>query len=402
MERPTQAPAKSTDDWGVQTAMAHLGDERNLYHGAVVTPIFESSLFTFPSYEAAEIAFTSRDGHFIYTRGNNPTVLPVEQKIAFLERAPQAKLFGSGMAAISSAINHCIKAGSHVICVKSCYPVTYNYLTQYLTKFGVETTFVVGDAEEIRAAIRPNTDLIYLESPSSMVFNVLDVPAITKVARENGITTILDNSWASPVFQQPIQLGVDIVVHSASKYLCGHSDVVAGALISSDAVCKDIDAFERAMGGGIIGPFEAWLIMRGLRTIELRMQRHQENALCIASYLDNHPKIRTVNYPGLPTSPYHQLARQQMSGFSGLFSFQLDTDVQGVRTFLNALRLFKIGVSWGGFESLAYAPVISLAKEMPEDAWSEAGITPTLVRVSIGLENAHDLLADLDNALALL
>jgi cystathionine beta-lyase len=391
-------------DWqnelGIQTAMAHVGDRRDLYHGAVVPPIFETSLFTFPSYDAIDEAFSERDHRYIYSRGNNPTVTIAEEKIAFLEGGERAKLFGSGMAAISSAIFRFVKAGSHVVCVKNCYPVTFNFLTRFLPRFGVETTFVSGDdVQELEDAVRPNTSLIYLESPSSLVFSVQDLRAISNFARSKGIATVIDNSWASPVFQQPLKLGIDVVVHSASKYLSGHSDVVAGVLVSSEKICSEIEEFERAMVGGIIGPFESWLLLRGLRTLELRMKRHEENALKIAEYLSRHPKVNIVHYPGLPTSPYYAIAKQQMTGFSGLLSFELNSKLDGVKSFLNALHFFKIGVSWGGFESLAYAPMISVAKEMPEEKWKEAGIRPTLVRIAVGLENVEDLLSDLEQAL---
>lgn len=387
-------------DMGIQTAMAHLGDRRDLHHGAVVTPIFETSLFTFPSYDAMEQAFSERDSHYIYTRGNNPTVIAAEEKIAFLEGADRAKLFGSGMAAISSAINRFIRTGSHVICVQNCYPVTFNYLTRYLPKFGVETTFVSGDSlAGIEAAVRPNTHLIYLESPSSLLFTVQDLRPIADFARSRGIATVIDNSWASPLFQQPLKLGIDVVVHSASKYLGGHSDVVAGVLAANHHICGEIEEFERSMGGGILGPFEAWLILRGLRTIELRMERHQQSALRVAAYLAAHPKVQVVHYPGLPSSPYHDVAKRQMRGFSGLFSMELDTNADGIKRFLNALSYFKIGVSWGGFESLAYAPIISVSRAMPEENWRAAGIIPNLVRLSIGLENVEDLIADLEGAL---
>jgi cystathionine beta-lyase/cystathionine gamma-synthase len=380
--------------------MSHFADRYNEYHGAAVPPIFQTSLFTFDSYESIDKAFSEKNNHYIYTRGYNPTVHVTEQKIAFLEAGEESKLFGSGMAAISSAILRFVKANCHVICIKNCYPVTFNSLTRFLPRFGIETTFVNGDnVAEIEDAIRPNTTLIYLESPSSLIFSLQDLDAVAKLAKSKGIATIIDNSWATPVFQQPLKYGIDVVVHSASKYLGGHSDVVAGALISKRQICGEIEEFERSMLGGIIGPFESWLILRGLRTLEIRMHRHQANAMAIADYLSKHPKVEVVHYPGLPTSPYYELAKRQMKGFSGLFSFELRTDIAGIKRFLNSLRFFKIGVSWGGFESLAYAPMISVAKEMTEDKWKEAGIRPTLVRVSIGLENAEDLLADLEFAL---
>lgn len=396
MDRPIGAS-------GTQTALAHYAEDRREHYGAVIPPIFETSLFTFASVEDMDAAFEHGGDRYVYTRGNNPTTVQAEEKIAFLEKGEKAKLFGSGMAAISAAILHCAKAGSHIVCVNGCYGVTRSLLTSYLPSFGVESTFVDGTSiAEIEAAVRPNTTLIYLESPTSLLFEMQDVRAVASFARSRGIRTVIDNSWATPVFQNPLTLGVDIVVHTASKYLGGHSDVVAGVLIASEAIAADVQERERAMLGGVIGPFESWLILRGVRTLGIRMQRHQQSALAVAAYLASHPKVRVVHYPGLQNHPQYELGLRQMSGFSGLMSLELDSDLAGARRFVNSLRFFKIGVSWGGFESLAVMPFSREAEQHAPQEWAGRGIRATLVRIAVGLEDVEDLIADLEQAFTVL
>lgn len=385
----------------VETMLAHYGEERRKYHGAVVPPIFQNSLFTFESYEGIDEAFAQPLDHYIYTRGLNPTVEVAEKKIAWLEGGEKAKLFASGMAAITASILNFVSAGDHIICIKNVYGPANNFMAQYLrSKFKIETTFVEGtEISEFEAALQENTRLIYLESPSSLVFKLQDLGAVARLAKEHGLATVIDNTWATPLYQQPLSLGIDVVVHSASKYLAGHSDVVAGVVVSSAEVVNSITALEHALLGAKIAPFEAWLILRGLRTLAVRMERHSRNAMEIAEFLAQHPKVNHVNYPGLASFPQYELAQKQMKGYSGLLSFEIDTDAAGVRRFLNSLTYFQIGVSWGGFESLAYAPIISVAKELPEEMWQAAGIHPGLIRISVGLENSADLIADLKYAL---
>ncbi len=392
------------EDFGLDTMLAHFGEERERHMGAVVPPIFQNSLFTFESYEAIDRAFENPQENYIYTRGLNPTVEIAEKKIACLEGGEKAKLFASGMAAISSSILSFIRSGDHVISVKSIYGPTNNFLSKYLyEKFDISTTFVDGDdLKEIENAVKENTRLIYLESPSSCTFKLQDLEGIAAIAKLKGIKTVIDNTWATPVYQNPLKFGIDVVVHSVSKYLCGHSDVVAGVAVSSKENMRAISALEYSLLGGKIAPFEAWLVLRGLRTLSLRMERHSRSAMKLAEYLEKHPKVSKVNYPGLESFPQHELAKKQMSDFSGLFSFELTTDVDGVKRFLNHLKYFKIGVSWGGYESLVYAPIISLSKELPAEKWQAAGIHPGIVRISIGLENAEDLIRDLGMALSMI
>jgi len=386
----------------IETMLAHWAEDRAGHHGAVVPPIYQNTLFVFEDWAAIDEAFDDRYQTAIYTRGTNPTVRMVEQKLAALAGGEAARLFGSGMAAISAAVLHCVDPGDHVVAVKNVYGPANNLLNRYLRrKMGVETTFVPGeDVAEFERAIRPNTKLIYLESPSSAVFSLQDVAAVARLARERGILTLLDNSWATPIFQKPLEMGVDLEVHSVTKYLGGHSDVVAGAVIGSMERVREIAVTEGELLGGKMAPFEAWLLLRSLRTLPLRMKQHQHNAGVVASFLEAHPAVKQVRYPGLASHPQRSLAEKQMSGCSGLLSFELATgDLQQIQGFVNALEVFEIGVSWGGHESLVYAPAISYLKELPPDQFEALGIALGDIRISVGLEDADDLTADLDQAL---
>jgi len=377
------------------TIIAHHGEDRKDYHGAVVPPIFQNSLFTFESADAIDHAFSNIEDAYVYTRGNNPTVTMLEEKVAALEHGQACKFFSSGMSAITSAILHFVNAGDHVICIDSVYGPTSNFLSEYMgKKFQIEIDFVKGSLEEIQEKAKPETSLIYLESPSSGIYACQDLKAIADFAKEMGIGTVVDNTWASPIFQNPLTLGVDIVVHSASKYLGGHSDVVAGCMVSSRKIIKEILMEEHQFLGSKIAPFEAWLILRGLRTLPIRMERHESSAKKVMTYLESHPKVVEILYPDKDP-----IALKQMTGFAGLFSVVLDTDAKGARDFIDYLKYFSIGVSWGGFESLAYAPIISLSKELPPDKLEAAGIHPGLIRLFVGLEDPEDLIEDIQEAL---
>ena len=388
---------------GTDTLMAHAGEDRAAYHGAVVPPIFQNSLFTFESWRAIDKAFDDRTGSYIYSRGQNPTVSMAEKKLARLAGGERAKLFSSGMAAISAAILHGVKAGAHVVAVENVYGPTHNLLTSYLSeKTGLRTTFVSGgDPGEFEAACTDQTCLFYLESPSSVVFSLQDLAAVAEIARARGIRTVVDNTWATPIFQRPLELGIDFEVHSCSKYLGGHSDLISGAVIGREQDIIDLTVREYELLGGKMAPMEAWLLTRSLRTLSLRMARHQANALRVARFLEGHPGVRRVRYPGLESHPQHALVRRQMNGTSGLLSFELETDdMDRVRAFVDEVRVFQIGVSWGGHESLIYVPAISYLKEYAPEQFKSLGISLGDVRLSIGLEDPDDLVRDLEAALA--
>lgn len=384
----------------LETQIVHYGEDVS---GPVVPPIYQNSLFTFESWEAIDRAFDDPVANAIYTRGNNPSVSLVEQKIALICGGEKAKLFSSGMGAISSAILHCVKQGDHIISVKNVYGPANNFMSVFLKeKCAIETTFVDGgDINDFKNALRPNTALIYLESPSSAVFGLQDLRAVADLAKKHNIKTILDNTWATPVFQKSLEFGIDIEVHSCSKYLGGHSDIVAGVAIGSYEDISSIFLKEHAFLGAKMAPFEAWLLLRSLRTLPIRMKQHQKNALEIANFLENHPKIKHVFYPGSKNFPQKKLAEEQMSGYSGLMSFIIDSnDLDKIKKFVNTLEYFKIGVSWGGHESLIYAPAISYLKEMTKEQFDAMNISLGLMRISVGLEDTKDLIEDIETALS--
>ncbi len=372
----------------------HLGDDYDRFMGAVVPPVFMNSLHVFPTMEQYLQCDPKKD--FIYGRIANPTVRLVEQKIAALERGKTAALFASGMAAATTAIAAVCKAGAHIICLRNCYGPVIRFLDEYCVgSMGMSVDYVPANAEDIIGAIQPETRLMVLESPTSLVFEVIDLRKIAKAAREKGIITYVDNTYCTPLFQKPLDMGIDIVMHTLSKYLGGHSDIIGGVLVCNDDALSERLLNMRILFGGIIGPQEAWLVMRGIRTLDVRLAHHQETALAVAKFLESHPKVLRVNYPALPVSPHYTLATEQQSGCTGLLSFELEGDKEDALRFCNRLQLFKIGVSWGGFESLVVLPMY---KHAPEDA-AYYGANDKLVRIHCGLEGADNLIEDLRQAL---
>ena len=381
------------EDYGA--ILHHLGEE-SLPLNAVSPPIFQTSNFCFPSFEELRAAVNDELGHCLYTRGNNPTVNLAEAKLAALEKGEKAKLLGSGAAAITNSVMAFVKAGDHIVCVRDAYTWMGKLASSYLPRFGVECSFVEGtDIAEIEAAIRVNTRLIYLESPTSMTFKLQDLAAVASLARSRGIRTITDNTWATPYFCNPLELGVDIVVHSGSKYLGGCSDILAGVVVGNKEDVERIIQQESLQMGSVADPFMAWLMLRGLRTFHLRMPAHFRSAMDVSRFLESHGKVAQVLYPFLDSHPQAELAKRQFRGGSGLLSIRLDTaDIRRVVRFVDSLTLFKRAVSWGGYESLVFPSAASYASasEVPED---RAG----LVRLHVGLEESEALIADLDQAL---
>lgn len=377
--------------------LTHLGEERAEYYNAVSPPVIQTSNFTFSSLDEFRRAFTDELSHHIYSRGNNPTVAILRQKLAALEGAEDALVFASGMGAISAAVMANVQAGSHVVCVESPYSWTKTLLKDYLPRFGVSATFVDGrEVGNIERAIRDNTTLLYLESPNSLTFELQDIRACAGLARRHGLVTILDNSYCSPIFQQPIAMGVDIVVHSGTKYLNGHSDVVMGVLCTNKAMAQKAFEREYMTMGGILPPHDAALAIRGLRTLEVRMQRCYESGLKVARYLEQHPKVERVLHPLLPSFPQYELARKQMQGAGGLFSFYLKAEsLEKAEAFYNHLERFLLAVSWGGHESL----VLPSAAFYNIPGKPQPLLPYNLVRLYIGLEDPQWLIEGLEKAL---
>jgi cystathionine beta-lyase len=380
------------------TRIQHLGDDRERYLGGAAPPIFRTSLFTFPDSASLEENMRLREGgRFLYTRVSNPTTRILETKIADLEATESAIAFASGMGAISAVLLGLLSKGDHLVLEASSYSPTLAFARGPLSRFGVEVTFLpAAEFALLDRHLRPTTRLIYLESPASLTFELVDLARVAALARARSVLTACDNSWASPLYQQPSRLGIDLVVHSGTKYIGGHSDLLLGLVAGGGPPMERVRSMAVALGA-TLSPEDAFLAIRGLRTLPLRMRRHEESALELARRLEGHPRVLRVLHPGLPSFPDHELARRQMQGMSGLFSFLLRGDP---RRFVDALRVFSIGVSWGGYESLAL-PVAATGPPQGADD-PRPDIPPGLIRLSVGLEDPRDLIADLDRGFAAL
>lgn len=375
-----------------------LSEETMLVHdkrhseGAVSPPIYQTSIFTFESYQAMVDRFRGDSNQPVYSRVDNPTVSVLLEKICQLEGGESAAAFSSGMAAISNVVLSQVESGDRVVCVRNVYPDTYRLFKGLCVRFGISTDFVDGtDVDAIAAAI-PGAKLLYLESPSTWVMEEQDLVAIAKIARAQGVTTIVDNSWASPVFQKPLQAGVDLVVHSASKYISGHSDTVAGLLVGSDELMEKMKLEVTPYLGAKLSAAEAALLLRGLRTLPLRMQRHQDSGLLIAERLSGHKNVNEVFHPGLSKSEFSML-----KGYGGLFSFEMADNID-IPSFCDSLSLFRLGVSWGGYESLVMPAEVSINQAGEHSAAVDFGVSPRMIRLFVGLEDPEDLWADLCQA----
>jgi cystathionine beta-lyase len=376
---------------GFGTIATHFGEDYAAREGAAAPPIYQTSTFIYPDAAAFAARISGESRRHDYTRVSNPTTQILEAKLARLEHGEWGQCFGSGMAAISSAIYACVKSGSHVVCVDHVYGPTRIYL-QHVRRFGVETTYVRGsETGPFLAALRPETRVLMLESPTSGHFECPEIGPLTAAARERGITTIFDNSYATPYFMNPLDLGIDIVVHTGTKYINGHSDVVAGVAVGRDQKLRDAVQREAELGGATLDPFAAWLMLRGLRTLHVRMEQHQKSGLAAARFLESHPRVARVMHPGLESHPQHAIAARQMRGYAGLFSFALKEQTkEATHRFLDRLRLFGQGVSWGGHESLAIGGTF-FGTDPTRPEW--------IVRLHVGLETTANLVADLKRAL---
>ena len=384
-------------DW----ILNHLGEERERYDGAVAPPLHQTSIFAFSDVASMRAAAADEYATPIYTRGNNPTLAVLRAKLAALEGAEDALVFASGAGAMAAAVIACVGAGDHVVAVQGVYSWTRKLLGGLLQKLGVWVDFVDGkDASAVAAALRDNTRLIVLESPTSLTFELQDIAAITAMARERGVLTLCDNSYASPLNQSPLALGCDLVMHSATKYLNGHSDVMAGVLCGATNVLRKVFAGPLMTLGAILSPHDAWLMLRGLRTLPLRMERVARSAPMVAAWLERQPGVARVLYPHLPSHPQYALALKQMRQPSGVFSIVLDVPhLDAVERFCNALQRFLLSVSWGGYESLAWPMACAVPAMARVDL--DAALPVSLVRLSIGLEDPEVLIADLAQALAI-
>jgi cystathionine beta-lyase/cystathionine gamma-synthase len=360
---------------------------------AVVPPIMQTSLFTFASFAEMEATYSGRKSRDVYSRVTNPTTQAFEAKVAALERTDDAIGFASGMAAISGTVLAFVRPGDRIVCVRHVYPDAYRFFETLLKRWGVTTEYVDGRDEHAVAAALPGARLLYMESPNSWMMEAHDVAALSGIAMAKDVLTIIDNSWATPIFQQPVALGVDLVLHSASKYIGGHSDTVAGVVAGRAELIRQIRSTISPYIGAKLAPFEAWLLLRGLRTLPARMQAHQSAALAIAGRLAAHPSVTAVHHPGLSNR-----LPPGLLGSSGLFSFEAGQGID-IPAFCDALRLFKMGVSWGGHESLVVPALITHAQAAGPNSAVDFGVPKRMIRLHIGLEGVDALWADLDQAL---
>ena len=381
------------------TKSVHAGEEPEKHNGAVSTPVFRSSLFRFEDAdEGAAIHNFEKPGYF-YSRLGNPTQRALEKAVAELEFGEDAVAVGSGMAAISGAVLAFCKTGDHVIALDSMYSTSSGMFDYFTEKFGIEVSRVRGDiAESYKDAVRENTRLLWVETPSNPVLNITDLSSVADFARENGLLTIADNTFATPFNQNPIKHGIDISIHSATKYLGGHSDVTAGVIVSDKEKIETINHTAVEYLGASIAPDVAWLTLRGIKTLALRMERHNQNAQELAGFLNDDERVSKVYYPGLPNHQMHSVAKDQMRGFGGMISFDLG-EFHRAKAFMNRIKLISLATSLGGVESIAqHSASMTHAKLAPEER-KAAGISEGLIRFSVGIEDVEDLKRDLDHAL---
>ncbi|HEY8448124.1 MAG TPA: aminotransferase class I/II-fold pyridoxal phosphate-dependent enzyme [Thermomicrobiales bacterium] len=367
---------------------------------SVAPPIHQTSTFAAETDEEFAAMATEPRHPRYYTRYGNPTLARAEAVIAALEGAEAALVAASGMGAIASAVLTLVGQGDHVVAQQNHYMGTSKLLGEFLPRFGVTSTLVdQTDPAAFEAALTPQTKLIIVETPANPTLQLTDLRAVADLARSHGILTLADNTFASPVNQQPLALGIDLVMHSGTKYLGGHHDLIAGVIAGSRSLIERIWDSSIVLGA-TLGPFDAWLLLRGLRTLPLRVRQHNATAQAIAEFLDRHPAIEAVHYPGLPSHPQHELARRQMSGFGGTLSFAVRGGYEATQRFMRGLRLIKQAVSLGGFETLAVHAAAMWAGTLGEEGARQAGVQPNLVRLSTGLEDPADIINDLDQALA--
>ena len=386
---------------GLGTTAIHAGTLKNLY-GTLAMPIYQTSTFIFDSAEQGGRRFALEEAGYIYTRLGNPTTTVLENKIAALEEGEAAVATSSGMGAISSTLWTVLKAGDHIVTDKTLYGCTFALMCHGLTRFGIDVTFVdTSNLDEVKNAMKENTRVVYLETPANPNLKIVDIEALAKLAHTNPNTlVIVDNTFATPYMQKPLTLGADIVVHSVTKYINGHGDVIAGLVITNKALADQIRFVGlKDMTGAVLGPQDAYYIIRGMKTFEIRMERHCKNARRVVEFLNNHPKIERVYYPGLETHPGYEIAKKQMKDFGAMISFELKGGFEAGKTLLNSLKLCSLAVSLGDTETLIQHPASMTHSPYTKEEREAAGITDGLVRLSVGLENVEDIIADLEHGL---
>lgn len=385
----------------LDTNTIHGGKAGQGQHGPLATPIYQTSTFVFDDVQQGAARFAGESEGHIYSRLGNPTVDELEARMAILEGTQAAAAFGSGMGAVSAAVLGLLKQGDHLVTSHRLYGCTFALFNHQLPAFGIEVSFVdLSDEDAVRAAIKPNTKVIYGETPINPCLTVTDLDMLARIAKGRGITTIIDNTFMSPALQNPARHGIDIVLHSATKFLNGHGDVVAGILCGPKEIIDQIKLTTRKDMGAIISPHDAWLVIRGLKTLHLRVERHCQNAQTLAEFLQAHPLIKKVDYPGLASHPGYKLIGSQMKAGGGVLAFELKGSFDQAVTFMNALQLCKRAVSLGDAETLIQHPASMTHSTYTPEELAEAGIPQTLIRLAPGLEHVEDIQTDLQQALA--
>lgn len=385
-------------DKGFSTKAVHSGEERDPSTGSFVTPIYEASVFAFSTTKELVDAISEKTERHVYTRFSNPTVRNAEKKMAGLEGAEDAAAFSSGMAAIAASILTLVSSGNHIVSTRDLYGGTLQFFKNVLPRFGVEVSLVdTTDLNEVESAIQENTKVIFAETPTNPTLKVVDVAKLAELSKQREINSVVDSTFASPYNLRPIEFGVDVTVHSATKYLGGHHDITAGIVCGSESFMKKLREMRRSLGG-TLDPHAAWLLLRGLKTLGLRMERHNSNGMAVARYLEKHPKVKKVYYPGLQSHPQYSIAVQQMRGFGGVVSFEIDGDFDTSIEFVDSLKLCYLAASLGGVETLVTQPVTSSHYFVSPEDRKNAGIADQLVRLSLGIEDPQDIIADLEQA----
>lgn len=386
-----------------ETEVIHSGYESSQFEGSLVPPLFQTSTFTFATAEQGEKRFAGEENGYIYSRLGNPTVKILEERIATLEKGEAGLAFGSGMAAVSAILLALTKTGDHILCSQGVYGCTFGLLQLMKEKYHIDHDFsTMEDKETIENAIRPETAVIYIETPINPTMQIVDLQMIAEIAKEKGIPVVVDNTFCSPYLQSPLELGCDVVIHSATKYICGHGDVVAGLAVGKSEFISNVSKTTLKDIGGIISPFDAWLLLRGIKTLPVRMDRHCENAEMVFKFLIEHEMVDSVYYPGDETHPQRDIVKKQMKKPGGIFSFTIKGSKETAQEFMNQLKLIKIAVSLGDAETLIQHPATMTHAVIPRDIRLQMGIDDTLLRLSVGLESWEDIVDDLQQAFAAL
>ncbi|MEJ7633008.1 MAG: cystathionine gamma-synthase [Rubrobacteraceae bacterium] len=375
------------------TRAIHVGQDADTATGATIVPIYQTSTYT-------QQAPGEHKG-YEYSRTGNPTRAALEECMAALEGADHGLAFASGLAA-TTAVMSLLSPGDHVVAGDDLYGGTYRLFDKVLREGNrIDFDYVDStDTASVEEALRPETKMLWIETPTNPMLTLSDIRKLSEMAHERGAVVAVDNTFASPYFQRPLELGADIVVHSTTKYMGGHSDVIGGAVMTSDEGFRERISFYQNAAGGVPGPFDSWIVLRGLKTLAVRMRQHEENALAIAGFLEDHPQVATVNYPGLPSHPQHELAKRQMSGFSGMVSFTLKGGAEAAYAAVQKTKLFSFAESLGGVESLITHPATMTHAAIPKEQREARGVTDGLLRLSVGIEDAQDLISDLDQAIS--